>query len=294
VTTRTAVRPELRLAVLIVAAVMLGFHLGSLAVFWTGISLATLAVAIPLSLLRALGITAGYHRLLAHRSFDTSRPMRFLLSLAGVLALQGGPLWWVAHHRAHHRDTDREGDVHSPVTRGLWHAHVGWMLEPEAFREQGSYARDVARAPELRWLQRNYVLLLLAQAAVLYALGAGLDAAWPALDTSGAQMLVVGLFLTTVITWHVTFAVNSVCHRWGSRLWDTDDASRNHFLVGLLALGEGWHNNHHRFPNSARHGLLWWQPDATWWVLRGLERLGLVWNLKTPPSARLEARTAGG
>jgi stearoyl-CoA desaturase (delta-9 desaturase) len=270
----------------VVAAVMVTFHLGALGAFFTGVSAATLWVAGALYLIRGLGITAGFHRLLAHRSFKTSRSMQFLMALAGSLAVQGGPLWWVAHHRAHHRHTDEADDVHSPLTRGFWQAHLGWMMSREAFRENGANARDLHRFPELKWLQRHYVTLILAQAAGLYALGAALAAWVPAWGTSGPQMLVWGLFVGTVLTWHVTFAVNSVCHIWGRRPYATGDASTNHPLVGVLAYGEGWHNNHHQYPFSARHGLEWWQLDLTWLLLQGLEKLGLVSELKLPQAHR--------
>lgn len=269
-----------------VGIVMLGFHLGALAAFFTGVSAATLAVAGVLYLVRGLGITAGYHRLLAHRSYQTSRVVQFLLALAGSLAVQGGPLWWVAHHRSHHRHTDAEGDVHSPVRRGFWQSHMGWMMSTAAFQEKGTNARDLHRFPEIKWLQRLYVPLIAGQGLALYVLGAALAAAFPHWGTSGLQMLVWGLFVTTVLTWHITFAVNSVCHTWGRRPHATGDASTNHPLVGLLAYGEGWHNNHHMYPFSARHGLLWWQIDLTWWLLKGLEKLRLVRGLKLPKGRR--------
>jgi len=273
-------------AVYAVAAVMLGFHLGCLGVFYTGVSLPTLIVAGSLYVFRGLGVTAGYHRLLAHRSFQTSRFMQFMMAFAGCLAIQGGPLWWVAHHRAHHRHTDDEDDVHSPVTRGFWQSHMGWMMSQAAFQEKGANSRDLHKFPELKWLQRFYVPILRGQAVLLYALGAGLDAAFPAWGTSGAQMLVWGLFVSTVLTWHITFAVNSVCHTWGRRPFDTGDASTNNPFVGVLAYGEGWHNNHHMYPFSARHGLEWWQLDITWWVLKALEKVRLVRGLKLPKAYR--------
>ena len=276
------------LGVYVVAVVMLAFHLGSLLVVVTGVSPVALGVALFLYVFRGLGITAGYHRLLAHRSFQTSRFLQFMMALAGCLAIQGGPLWWVAHHRAHHSHTDEEDDVHSPVTRGFWQSHMGWMMSAEAFQEKGTNSRDLHRYPELKWLQRFYVPVIVAQAVALYALGAVLDAWYPALGTSGLQMLVWGLFLSTVVTWHITFAVNSVCHTWGRRPYETGDASTNHPVVGLLAYGEGWHNNHHKFPFSARHGLEWWQVDITWWVLRALSAVGLVSGLKVPRALRDE------
>lgn len=265
-----------------VALGMLVFHVGSLGVVFTGVSTATLVVAGFLYLVRGLGVTTGYHRLLAHNSYRTSRPLRFVLALAGSLAVQGGPLWWVAHHRSHHRHTDAAGDVHSPVTRGFWQSHMGWMMTPSAFQENGANSRDLHRYPEIKWLQRFYVPLIVAQGVGLYLLGATLDAWFPHWGTSGAQMLVWGLFVGTVLTWHITFAVNSVCHVWGRRPHDTGDASTNNALIGLLAYGEGWHNNHHMYPFSARHGLHWWQIDLTWWLLKLLEKLRLVWDLKVP------------
>lgn len=275
-----------QVGVIAVAVVMVGFHIASLGVIFTGVSVPALVVAGALYLFRGLGITAGYHRLLAHRSFQTSRFMQFMMALAGCLAIQGGPLWWVAHHRSHHRHTDDEDDVHSPVTKGFWQSHMGWMMSQAAFQEKGANSRDLHKYPELKWLQRYYVPLIVGQAVALYVLGAVLNAWFPHWGTSGAQMLVWGLFLSTVLTWHITFAVNSVCHTWGARPNDTGDASTNNPIIGLLAYGEGWHNNHHMYPFSARHGLEWWQVDITWWVLKTLEKLGLVSELKLPKAYR--------
>ncbi|HKL63052.1 MAG TPA: fatty acid desaturase, partial [Woeseiaceae bacterium] len=258
-------------------AVLLGmgiFHLGCLGAFWTGVSPAALTVALILYLVRGFGVTAGYHRLLAHRSFRAGRPVQFLLALAGSLATQGGPLWWVAHHRSHHRYTETDRDIHSPRTQGFWRSHMGWMLSAESFRENGANARDLYRVPELKFLQQHYVWIVLGQGAAIYALGTGLAAL--GVETSGPQMLVWAWFIATVALWHATFMVNSVCHLWGSRPFDADDASTNNWLVAVLALGEGWHNNHHKFAYSARHGLEWWQFDLTWVLLRGMEKLGLI------------------
>lgn len=275
----TAKRP---FAVYVVIAVMLLYHLGCLAVLWVGVSAPAVVAAIALHFIRGFGITAGFHRLLAHRSFQTSRGMQFVLALAGSLAMQGGPLWWVAHHRSHHRDTDTEADIHSPTTKGFWQSHMGWMMSTEAFQEKGSNSRDLHRYPELKFLQRNYIALPFLQAAVLFGIGAAIDALYPEAGTSGAQFVVWGLFVSTVFTWHATFMVNSVCHVWGARPNKTGDDSTNNPVVALVALGEGWHNNHHAFPFSARHGLRWWELDLTWILLRILEKLRLVSNLKVP------------
>lgn len=270
------------LAIYVVAAVMLLFHVGALGAFFVGVSVPAIVVAVFMYMIRGFGVTAGFHRLLAHRSFQTSRPVQFLFALAGSLAMQGGPLWWVAHHRAHHRDTDTVEDIHSPTTHGFWQSHMGWMMSAEAFQEKGANSRDLHRFPEIKFLQRHYVTLALAQGAALFGIGAGLNALYPDLGTSGLQMLVWGLFVSTVALWHATFMVNSVCHIWGGRPNKTGDDSTNNAVVALFALGEGWHNNHHAFPFSARHGLLWWQLDLTWMLLKTLEKLGLVSNLKVP------------
>ena len=262
------------------------FHLACLAVFVTGVSPAALIVAFVMYVMRGMGVTAGYHRLLAHRSFKTNRVVQFILALFGSLAVQGGPLWWVAHHREHHAETDTQEDIHSPVTRGMWAAHLGWMMSDEAFNEKGTNSRDLHKFPEIKFLQRHYVWLIVGQMALLYGLGAYLGATSPELGTSGPQMLVWGFFVSTVVTWHVTFCVNSVCHRWGGRPYDTGDASTNNVFIGILAFGEGWHNNHHYYANSARHGLRWWQLDVTWYLIKALSWVGLASDLKIPKELR--------
>lgn len=262
------------------------FHLACLAVFFTGVSPIAVSVAIGMYIVRGMGVTTGFHRLLAHRSFKTNRVVQFILALAGSMAVQGGPLWWVAHHRAHHAETDTDQDIHSPVTRGMWAAHMGWMMTDEAFNEKGTNSRDLHKYPEIKFLQRRYVWLILGQMAALYGLGAYLGATSPELGTNGPQMLVWGFFISTVFTWHVTFMVNSVCHRWGGRPYDTGDASTNNVFIGILGFGEGWHNNHHFYPNSARHGLRWWQLDVTYYLIKVLSWVGLASDLKIPKELR--------
>ena len=269
-----------------VVMVMVIMHLACLGVFLVGFSWPALWVAIAMYVIRGMGVTTGYHRLLAHRSYKTNRFIQFVVATAGGLAMQGGPLWWVAHHRAHHRDTDKEGDIHSPVTKGMWQSHMGWMMSNEAFHEQGSNSRDLFKYPELKFLQRHYVWILVLQLLGLYALGSLLSLWYPDTSINGLQCLVWGFFVSTVFLWHVTFSVNSVCHRWGSQDYDSNDASTNNWIIGILGFGEGWHNNHHFYPSSARHGLKWWQVDVTWILIRGLCLVGLASDPKIPKEFR--------
>ena len=269
-----------------VVMVMVIMHLACLGVFLVGFSWPALLVAIAMYVIRGMGVTTGYHRLLAHRSYKTNRFIQFVVATAGGLAMQGGPLWWVAHHRAHHRDTDKEGDIHSPVTKGMWQSHMGWMMSNEAFHEQGSNSRDLFKYPELKFLQRHYVWILVLQMLGLYALGSLLSLWYPDTSINGLQCLVWGFFVSTVFLWHVTFSVNSVCHRWGSQDYDSNDASTNNWIIGILGFGEGWHNNHHFYPSSARHGLKWWQVDVTWILIRGLCLVGLASEPKIPKEFR--------
>lgn len=282
----------------IVAVGMTAFHIGALGVFLVGFSKAAFISMLVYYVFRGFGVTGGFHRLLAHRAFKTSRPLQFIFALAGSLAVQGGPLWWVAHHRAHHRYTETDKDIHSPKTKGFWQAHMGWMWKPESFKENGAGARDLHQYPEIKFLQRHYPYIVLGQAAVIYGFGALLNLLYPALGTSGLQMLVWVYFLGTVALWHATFMVNSVCHTWGGQPFDARDASTNNWLVVFLALGEGWHNNHHKFANSARHGLRWWEFDLTWCLLLLLRGTRLISDLKLPhpevmKDARLERASAG-
>lgn len=279
--------PRARTQVMTVVIGMSAFHLACLGAFYTGVSTAALVAAIFMYVFRGIGITAGFHRLLAHRSFKTNRLVQFILALMGSMAVQGGPLWWVAHHRHHHAETETEEDIHSPVTHGMWQAHMGWMMTDAAFNEKGANSRDLHKFPEIKFLQRHYVWLVIAQPAILFAIGAALGEAY---NTSGLQMMVWGFFISTVFTWHVTFMVNSVCHRWGAQPYDTGDASTNNVFIGVLGFGEGWHNNHHYYPSSARHGLQWWQFDVTWWLIRTLQLVGLASDPKIPLEFRKEQK----
>ena len=264
-----------------------GLHLACLGVIWVGVSWVAVAVAAALYALRMFAITGFYHRYFSHKAFKTSRPMQCLFALIGAMSVQRGPLWWASHHRNHHRHSDTEADFHSPVTRNMWWAHMGWFLTPRGFATDWSSIRDLERYPELRWIDRFDTLIPVALAAGLFFLGEWLAAAHPGLGTSGPQMLIWGFFISTVVLFHATVTINSLAHRFGSRRFPTRDNSRNNLWLALLTFGEGWHNNHHHYPGSARQGFRWWEIDLTYYGLRLLGLFGLVWDLKPVP-ARLK------
>ncbi|MFT5355520.1 MAG: stearoyl-CoA desaturase (delta-9 desaturase) [Polyangiales bacterium] len=232
-----------------------------------------------LFVVRMFGVTAGYHRYFSHRAFKTSRVGQFALAVLAQSSLQKGVLWWAAHHRKHHKHSDEVGDVHSPVQEGFWHSHVGWILSAE--HEETDYAkvRDLAKYPELRFLNRFHFLPGVVLALICFL-------------TLGVPGLIIGFFVSTVALWHSTFLINSLAHVVGTRRFATPDESRNNFWLALLTLGEGWHNNHHRYQSSARNGFYWWEVDFTYYALRGLSALRLVSDLRQVPERVLaEGRT---
>lgn len=263
----------------------IGLHLACLGVIWVGWSPVAVAAAGGLYLVRMFALTAFYHRYFSHRAFSTHRVTQFLFALLANTAVQRGPLWWAAHHRHHHRHSDKPEDVHSPVQHGFLRSHLGWFLTRGGFQTRNDQIPDLARYPELRLLDRFNNLVPIALATGTLALGAWLEDAYPELGTSGPQMLVWGFFISTTVLFHASVTINSLAHRFGRRRFQTADNSRNNWWLALLTLGEGWHNNHHRFPGSARQGMCWWEIDLTWYGLKLLERLGLIWDLKSAPAA---------
>ena len=259
-------------------APFIGLHLACAAVFWVGFSPTALWVAIASYILRTFAISAFFHRGFAHRAFHSGRVTQFVFAFVATAATQRGPLWWVAHHRRHHAYADTSRDPHA-AARGLWWSHMGWFLSRSAFDTRLERVADLARYPELRWLNRFDLLPPVFMGLGLFGLGESLAAAH--VDTNGWQLLVWGYVLPTVALLHATCLVNSIGHRSGARQFATRDGSRNNWWLAVLTLGEGWHNNHHRYASSARLGLNWWQIDPTYLVLRAMHRLGLVRDLRT-------------
>jgi stearoyl-CoA desaturase (delta-9 desaturase) len=228
---------------------------------WTG-----MALAITLYVPRMFFATAAYHRYFSHRSFRTSRVFQFLLALGAVSTGERGVLWWASHHRRHHRYSDRPGDLHSP-REGFWWSHMGWMLSGRQATTDLENVKDLAKYPELRLLERFHYVPVIVAGLVTWALG-------------GTFGLVWGGFASQVLFWHGTFTINSLSHLFGSRRYATRDDSRNNWLLAILTMGEGWHNNHHHRPGRARQGVRWWELDVTYYVLRALAAVGLIWDLR--------------
>jgi stearoyl-CoA desaturase (delta-9 desaturase) len=271
----------------------ISIHLMCLGVVWVGWSPFAVGMAALLYALRMVAVTGFYHRYFSHRSFKTSRATQFVLALLGATAAQRGPLWWSSHHRHHHAHADAEQDAHSPRRHGFWWSHLGWFLAPQTFHARIERVPDWRRYPELRLLDRFDIVVPVLLASTLYAAGAWLEHAAPGLQTDGLQLLVWGFFVSTVVLYHATYTINSLAHRFGRRRYRTGDDSRNSFLLALLTFGEGWHNNHHHFPASTRQGFYWWEIDLTYYVLRMLAALGVIWDLRPVPDHVRDARRIG-
>ena len=261
----------------------LAVHLMCLGVIWVGWSWPAVSVAITMYLLRMFAVTGFYHRYFSHKTFRTSRPFQFVLALLGNSAMQRGPLWWAANHRQHHVYSDTEKDIHSPVQHGFWWSHLGWITSPSNFGTDFKAVPDLAKYPELRFLDRFDVLVPTLLGTALFFLGFGLNRVAPELGTSGAQMLIWGFFISTVLLSHATFSINSMTHMFGNKRYQTGDESRNNFWLALVTLGEGWHNNHHHYPAATRQGFFWWEIDLTYYGLLLLEQMGLIWDLRPVP-----------
>jgi stearoyl-CoA desaturase (delta-9 desaturase) len=252
-------------------------HFLPLLAFVTGVTWKAVWLAVALYFIRMIAITGGYHRYFSHRSYRLGRVSQFVLAYVGATAAQKGPLWWAAHHRAHHKNSDTERDIHSPI-RGFWWSHVGWILCDKYNKTDSAAIKDFTKYPELVWLDKHDWVAPWSLGIFCY-----LYAGW-----SG---LLIGFFLSTIVLWHATFCVNSLAHVFGRRVYETTDTSRNSVVVALITSGEGWHNNHHRYPWAARQGFRWWQVDVTYYVLCLGHLLGIVHDIRPVPAAvRDEAR----
>ena len=258
-------------------------HLALVSLFWVGWSPFAVAFAVTMYALRMFAITGFYHRYFAHKTFQTSRVGQFVFALIGATAIQRGPLWWASHHRSHHVHADQPQDIHSPYQHGFLWSHLGWFLSHANFKTQLDRVRELTRFRELCWLDRFDSIVPIALAIAIYGLGELLRVNAPLLHTNGWQLLVWGFVISTIALYHATFCINSLAHVWGSRRYATHDHSRNNWLLALFTLGEGWHNNHHHYPGSVKQGFYWWEIDFTYYGLKVLAALGVIWNLKKVP-----------
>ncbi len=249
-------------------------HFMPLAAIWTGVQISDFILCFFLYFIRMFFITAGYHRYFAHRSYKLNRTMQFIMAFGGGMSAQKGALWWAAHHRHHHRYSDTSEDIHSPK-KGFWWSHVGWILCSKYDETRYDLIPDFAKYPELRWLNKYHLVppTILAIAVFLWG---GWSALW------------IGFFLSTVLLWHGTFVINSLAHVFGRRRYVTSDTSRNSFLLSLITLGEGWHNNHHHFQAAARQGFFWWELDISFYILKFLSWMKLSKDLRKVPLSALK------
>lgn len=269
----TRVRPRMR------PASIVGFglvHLAALGVFFIGFSWKGVLLCLASYYLRMFAITAGFHRYFSHRTFQLNRFWQFMLGFLGQTSAQRGVLWWASNHRHHHKYSDQPEDLHSPIQKGFWWSHMGWIMADDYVATDYDRIKDMAKYPELMWLNKNEYL-----ATLLYALALTGLFGWTG--------LFYGYFLSTVLLWHGTFFINSVMHVFGKRVYETTDTSRNSMIFALVTMGEGWHNNHHYYPGTAAQGFRWWQIDASYYVLLAGEKLGIVKNLRRVPQRVKEA-----
>src|SRR5215813_11510762 len=249
----------------------LTIHLLSLGVFFFSFHWSYLITCLMVLVVRMFFVTAGYHRYFSHRSYKTSRAFQFVIAFMAQTSAQKGVLWWAAHHRHHHRFSDQEDDLHSPTLFGFFWSHVGWIISEKYNDKRFDYIGDFAKFPELRWLNKYHLVPPAILAVALFLV-------------RGLPLVFCGVCLSTVLLWHDTFTINSLSHLFGSRRYDTTDTSKNNWLLALMTLGEGWHNNHHHYMASARQGFFWWEIDITFYTLKAFSWCGLVRDLRKVPA----------
>ena len=281
-----------------IAAVVVPFvaFLASLPLLWNSLVGPTdLAIMVGVYLATAFSITIGFHRMLTHRAFETYRPLKYLFAIVGSMAVEGPVIGWVADHRKHHAHTDEEGDPHSPHVGhgsglgGLYHAHVGWLFRENGLADAKRYARDLLEDDGMRFISRHFLWWAALGLAIPFALGFAISGEL----AGGLTALLWGGLVRIFFVHHATWSINSICHFFGSRRFDTDDRSTNVFWLALPSLGEAWHHNHHAFPRAATHGLRWWEVDLSALVIRAMRRLGLAWNVVLISPERQQQRLSG-
>ncbi len=264
-------------------APFIAMHLSLLAIFWVGFSWTAFWACVAMYLIRMFAITGFYHRYFSHKTFKTSRFVQFLFAFIGASSAQRGPLWWASHHRVHHAKVDTEDDPHSPKLQGFIWSHMLWFLTEKNFQSQAHKIKDFSKFKELQILDRFDIVAPIIMAVVIYSIGEMLAYFAPSLNTNGWQLVVWGFFVSTIILYHATYTINSIAHRFGRRRFDTKDESRNNWFLAIITLGEGWHNNHHHYAGTVRQGFKWYEVDVTYYLLKLMSWVGLVWDLKPIP-----------
>ena len=263
-------------------------HLGCFGIIWVGWSPFAVGLAVALYFLRMFAVTGIYHRYFSHKTYSTTRLGQFFLALWGGTAAQRGALWWAYHHRHHHKHSDDEHDAHSPIVHGFLWAHVGWITSKRNFPTDYSKIKDLAKYPELVFLNRFDMIVPIVFALSIFGLGVALESLAPSLGVTGGQLLVWGFFVSTTALFQGTSCINSMAHLMGRRRFNTTDSSRNSFILAIICMGEGWHNNHHRYQSSTRNGFYWWEIDLTYYCLKVLSWTGLIWGFKAVPQSVLD------
>ncbi len=264
-----------------------------------GLNALHLTVFLVMVTTTSLGVTIGFHRLFTHKAFETSGPVKFILGVLGSMSVEGPVIKWTTIHRHHHQHSDEEGDAHSPyhtghdeaggagTLHGLYYSHIGWLFDPD-IPDLTKYAKDLTEDRVTRFVSRFFPLWVFLGFAIPAAIGGLVTRTW----TGAALGLIWGGFARIFIVHHMTWSINSICHIWGNKPYRTHDQSRNNPFMGLFGWGEGWHNNHHAFPTSARHGLEWWQIDISWIVIRAMQAMGLVWKVRLPSEKMIASKVA--
>jgi stearoyl-CoA desaturase (Delta-9 desaturase) len=261
------------------ATPMVAVHVACLAALFLPFSWKYVAACLGLYYARMFFVTAGYHRYFSHRSFKTSRAFQFVIAVMATSSTQKGVLWWAAHHRHHHKYSDTDEDLHSPTLRGFAWSHIGWILADRYEATRAELIPDFNKFPELRWLNKYHLVPPVTLGVLTFLIGG-----WPG--------LIWGYCMSTVLLWHSSFTINSLSHIFGRQRYVTPDTSKNNPWLALLTMGEGWHNNHHHYMASARQGFFWWEVDMTYYLLKMLSWVGIVWDLRQPPAHLLQPQTA--
>jgi len=263
----------------------LGVHFIPILGFWTGATTFDWIVCVSLYFLRMFFITGFYHRYFSHKTYKTSRWFQFVMAFSAQTSMQKGALWWSAHHRVHHRTSDTPKDPHSMKVYGFWYSHIGWILGPDYKETDFKGISDFAKFPELVWINKYHLIPPLSMALAVWMTGSVVNGGSLAamFTTAGLSSLVIGYFLSTVILFHGTFSINSIMHKIGRQRYETGDESRNSAILAFVTLGEGWHNNHHYYESSTRQGFYWWEFDITFYLIKLLSFVGLVWDIQGVP-----------